>query len=83
VKVDKVSVSFPPELGDAIRASAAKAGAPLSAWLAQAASAKLRAEALAELLDDWSKEDGPLTYAELAEARRTLQVDHPTADATP
>ena len=83
MKVDKVSVSFPPELGDAIRSSASKSGTGLSAWLAQAASAKLRSEALSELLNGWNDEDGPLTDAELAEARRALQVEHPTARTAP
>jgi hypothetical protein len=72
VKVDKLSISFEPELGDAVRSAAAQAGKPVSAWLAEAAASKLRAEALAEFLDDWEAGHGPLTAAEIAVAERDL-----------
>jgi hypothetical protein len=74
VKVDKLSVSFDPELGDAVRSAAAEAGKPLSAWLAEAAASKLRAEALARFLDGWEAEHGVLTADELARAERELGV---------
>jgi len=72
VKVDKLSISFDPELGDAVRAAAAKTGKPLSSWLAEAAASKLRAEALARFLDDWQAEHGALTPAEIARAEEEL-----------
>ncbi|HEX3962298.1 MAG TPA: hypothetical protein VHZ03_37665 [Trebonia sp.] len=72
MKVDKLSVSFDPELGDAVRSAAAEAGKPVSAWLAEAAAGKLRAEALAQFLDGWEAEHGPLTAGELARAEREL-----------
>jgi hypothetical protein len=72
VKVDKMSVSFEAELGDAVRSAAAQAGKPLSSWLAEAAASKLRAEALAEFLADWEAEHGALTVAEIARAEREL-----------
>jgi hypothetical protein len=72
VKVDKMSISFDPELGDAVRAAAAETGQPLSSWLAEAAASKLRAEALARFLDDWEAEHGVLTAAEIARAEREL-----------
>jgi hypothetical protein len=72
VKVDKLSVSFDPELGDAVRSAAAEAGKPLSAWLAEAAASKLRAEALAQFLDSWEAEHGVLTADELARAEQEL-----------
>ena len=72
VKVDKLSVSFDPELGDAVRSAAAEAGKPLSAWLAEAAASKLRAEALAQFLDGWEAEHGVLTADELARAEQEL-----------
>jgi hypothetical protein len=84
VKVDKLSISFDPELGDAVRAAAAEAGKPLSAWLADAAASKLRAEALAGFLDGWEAEHSVLTAAEIARAEAELGLrpaDH-TADAT-
>jgi hypothetical protein len=72
VKVDKMSISFDPELGDAVRAAAAETGKPLSSWLAEAAASKLRAEALARFLEDWQAEHGTLTPAEIAKAEQEL-----------
>jgi hypothetical protein len=72
VKVDKLSVSFDPELGDAVRSAASQAGKPVSAWLAEAAASKLRAEALAEFLAGWQAEHGALTAEEIARAEREL-----------
>jgi hypothetical protein len=72
VKVDKMSVSFDPDLGDAVRSAAAQAGKPLSAWLAEAAASKLRAEALAEFLTSWEAEHGSLTAEEIARAEQEL-----------
>jgi hypothetical protein len=68
VKVDKMSVSIDADLGDAVRAAVAQAGKSLSAWLAEAAESKLRAEALAEFLADWEAEHGRLTVDEIARA---------------
>lgn len=81
MKVDKLSISFDPELGDAVRAAAAKTGKPLSSWLAEAAASKLRAEALARFLDDWQAEHGALTPAEIARAEEELglRAADPTA----
>lgn len=56
--VDKLSVSFEPELGDAIREAAAAEGATVSAWLAQAARARLRNLALGVALDEIIAETG-------------------------
>ena len=67
-----MSVSFDPELGDAVRSAAAQAGKPLSAWLAEAAASKLRAEALAEFLAGWEAEHGVLTAEEIARAEAEL-----------
>ena len=72
VKVDKLSISLDPELGDAVRSAAAQAGKPVSSWLAEAAASKLRAEALAEFLAGWEAEHGVLTAAEVARAEREL-----------
>jgi hypothetical protein len=74
VTVDKMSISFDPELGDAVRSAAAQAGKPLSSWLAEAAASKLRAEALAEYLAGWEAEHGALTAEEIARAERELDV---------
>jgi len=72
MKVDKLSISFEPELGDAVRAAAAQAGQPVSSWLAEAAASKLRAEALAEFLASWESEHGVLACEEVARAEREL-----------
>jgi hypothetical protein len=72
MKVDKMSVSFDPDLGDAVRAAANRAGRGLSGWLADAAAARLRAEALADFLDGWEAEHGPFTAEELAKATDEL-----------
>jgi hypothetical protein len=72
VKVDKLSISFDPELGDAVRSAAAHAGKPVSSWLAEAAASKLRSEALAAFLAGWEAEHGVLSAAELARAEREL-----------
>jgi hypothetical protein len=72
VKVDKLSISFDPALGDAVRDSASHQGSSISAWLADAAAAKLRAEALADYLEHWEAEHGALTPQELATAAADL-----------
>jgi hypothetical protein len=72
MKVDKMSISLEAELGDEVRAAALKAGIGLSSWLAEAAAAKLRAEALAKFLDKWEKEHIPLTAEELSRAESEL-----------
>jgi hypothetical protein len=72
MKVDKLSVSFEAELGDAVRAAAKRSGAGISGWLAQAAAARLRADALSEFLDAWEAEHGPLSVDELAAAAAQL-----------
>jgi hypothetical protein len=74
MKVDKLSVSFEPDLGDAVRAAAAQAGKPVSSWLAEAAASKLRAEALAGFIASWEAGHGMLTAGEIARAERELGV---------
>jgi len=74
MKVDKLSVSFGPDLGDAVRDAARHSGSSLSAWLADAAAAKLRAQALADYLQEWETQHGELTPAELAKAAAELQL---------
>jgi hypothetical protein len=66
--VEKMSVSFDLELGEAIRASAAEGNTSVSAWLAEAARDRLRLEALGGAITAWESEFGALTDAEVAEA---------------
>ena len=72
MKVDKMSVSFEPQLGDQIRASAERSGRGLSGWLAEAAAEKLRHEAFDEFIAAWESEHGAITAEELADARERL-----------
>jgi hypothetical protein len=82
MKVDKMSVSFDPDLGEAVRVAAKQSRRGLSGWLADAAAAQLRAEALAEFLEEWEADHGPLTADELA--RATAELGAPTLpDAEP
>ncbi len=81
MKVDKMSVSFEPELGDAIRAAAQRSGRGLSGWLAEAAADKLRKEAFDAFLSSWEAEHGALTDAELAAARARLGLATSTENA--
>jgi hypothetical protein len=77
MKVAKLSISFDSDLGDAVRGAAHHKGSSLSAWLADAAAAKLRAEALADYLEDWEAQHGELTAGELAHAAIELGVSLP------
>jgi hypothetical protein len=77
MKADKISISFDAGLGDQVRDAARKAGTGLSSWLAGAAAAKLRAEALEEFIGAWEKKHGTLTAAELSQAERDLGVGPP------
>jgi hypothetical protein len=70
--VEKMSVSFDLELGEAIKASAANSDQSVSAWLAAAARDRLRLEALGEAVTAWEEKFGPLTDAEVADAERVL-----------
>jgi hypothetical protein len=84
-----MSISFAPELGDAVREAAERSGVTLSAWLAEAARAKLRAEedeqeahehriqGLNAFLDEWEAEHGAFTEEELTRAARKLGVPWP------
>jgi len=72
MKVDKMSISMDPNLGDEVRAAVQHSGKNLSSWMAEAAAAKLRSEALSKLLDDWEDQHGPLTSKELGNAEAEL-----------
>jgi hypothetical protein len=74
MRADKMSISFDARLGGEVRQAAARAGKPLSSWLAEAAATKLRSESLAGFLDDWEAEHGAFTEEELAEASRSLDL---------
>lgn len=79
--VDKLSISLRPEIGDAARAAAERAGQGLSAWVAEAVAARLRAEALDAFLDEWQEQHGRITPEEIARAE--IELGYRTADRAP
>jgi hypothetical protein len=81
MKVDKLSVSFAPDLGDAVREAAHAKGSSISAWLEDAAAAKLRAQALGDYLRAWEAEHGALSEDELARAASELGLAAPASAA--
>lgn len=80
--VDRLSISLPAELGAQVRASAAAASQSVSAWLAEAAAQSVRNRNLSTALDEWEKEHGAPTEAELAAAARRLGFDEEPNAAT-
>ena len=69
-----MSVSFERALGDRIRAAAHRSGTGVSSWLAAAAAARLRADALREFLDEWEAEHGAPTTEEFRRAEAELGI---------
>ena len=61
-----------PDLGEDVRVAAERAGMSVSAWLADAAAAKLRRQAVHDFLAEWQAKHGKITAAELAKARAEL-----------
>lgn len=70
--MQKLSVSFETDLADAVRQAAAATGGGLSSWLAEAAAARLRTEALDEFLADYQRTHGAFTEEELTAAEVEL-----------
>jgi hypothetical protein len=75
-RVDRFSVTMPPDLGEGVRQAAARQGTSVSTWLTEAAADKLRNELLGTALDQWEAEDGPFTADELDEAASRLGLAH-------
>lgn len=73
--VEKLSVSFELELGEAIRSAAERSGKSVSAWLAEAARNRLRLDALGDAVTAWEREFGPLGAEEIQDAERLLDAD--------
>ena len=85
-----MSVTFAPELGEAVRAAAEQAGLSLSDWMAKAAEAKIQADwearilkeaeqerrhqGLREFLDEYQAEYGAFTEEEMARAQREREL---------
>jgi hypothetical protein len=67
--VEKMSVSVDLELGEAIRVAARKGHESVSAWVAEAARARLRLEALGQSAPSSEEEFGPLGETEVTAER--------------
>lgn len=70
--VERLSITMDPHLGAAVRKAAKRAGTSVSAWLAEAASDRVRNELLGRALDAWEAEDGAFSAEEIAAAERAL-----------
>jgi hypothetical protein len=68
--VARLAVSLDAALARAIRLAAGKE--PISAWLADAAERKLRAEGLLRVVAEFEAENGPFTAAERRASERRL-----------
>ena len=66
----RFAISFDEDLARAVRKAAGKQ--PTSAWLADAARRKLRAEGLLEVVRDWEQEHGEITPDELRRAEKHI-----------
>jgi len=66
--VARLAVSFDRELAEAVRRAAGSE--PTSAWLADAARRKLRAEGLLDAVREWEEAHGALSEAELRAAAK-------------
>jgi hypothetical protein len=68
MSVSRLAISLDEALARAVRRSAGDQ--PTSAWLADAARRKLRAEGLLEVVREWEKKHGELTDDELRSVAR-------------
>ncbi len=74
MKVDRLSVTMDPDLGQAVRTAASRSGVSVSRWLSDAAADHLRNQLLGDALDAWEAEDGPFSQADLDAASRLLGI---------
>ena len=74
MSVERFSITMDPELGAAVRKAAARAGMSVSAWLAEAASDRVRNDLLGEALDLWEAEIGIPGEADLDAAAAELGI---------
>ena len=64
---DKRSISLPPTLAREIQRAAAREEKSFSGWLAETAARRLKLEAGRRGLEEWERENGPLTPQERAD----------------
>ena len=70
--VTKLSISLEKDLSERVRAAARRARTPVSAWMAEAAKAKLRRESLVEFFEEYEAEHGVFTEEEKRRADEEL-----------
>jgi hypothetical protein len=68
----KYSASMDEQLLGEVTAAAELEGETVSAWLAQAARDRLALLGLGQLVDEWQREHGAFTDAEIAQAERSI-----------
>lgn len=67
--VEKLSLSFEPELARRTREAAEATGRSLSAFVAEAVEYRLKLEAARRLLEEWEAEHGAISEQERARVR--------------
>ena len=72
--VEKLSISFEPELAHQLREEARSSGRSVSALVAEAVERNLRLARGRRLIAEWEAEHGPITEAELEEVRARWPV---------
>ena len=68
MSVEKMSLSFDPDLARTIRREARRAKIPVSTWMARAAEREAKLAGGRRLLDEWERVHGKITRSELAAA---------------
>ncbi|GAA5174164.1 hypothetical protein GCM10023321_77430 [Pseudonocardia eucalypti] len=68
----KVTITLPEQLAERLAQRAREAGIPFSTWIAQAAEERARIEDGQAAMAEWTRDEGPLTDDELAEAAAEL-----------
>lgn len=79
MSTERITMTMDEDLAAAVRAAAGRAGVSVSAWVTKAAADKLRNELLGIALDEWEREQGPMTEEELAQAAETLGLPRHSA----
>jgi hypothetical protein len=69
VAVEKLSLSFEPELAQRTRQAAEASGRSVSAFVAEAVEHQLKLDAGRRLLEEWEAGHGPITDKELERVR--------------
>ncbi|MGH8906619.1 MAG: hypothetical protein ACRD0K_08905 [Egibacteraceae bacterium] len=72
MSTERVTVSMEADLAAAIREAAEADRENVSAWIAAAATRRLAARGLRQVVEEWERAHGALTHDEIAEARRRL-----------